>query len=32
LNAKAVRLMNRIGFPVPDSNSRTLLAEFGKGR
>jgi len=32
LNASAVRLMNRIGFPVPDSNSRTLLAEFGKGR
>lgn len=32
LNGSAVRLMNRIGFPVPDSNSRTLLAEFGKGR
>lgn len=32
LNSSAVRLMNRIGFPVPDSNSRTLLAEFGKGR
>ena len=32
LNSNAVRLMNRIGFPVPDSNSRTLLAEFGKGR
>lgn len=32
LNGSAVRLMNRIGFQVPDSNSRTLLAEFGKGR
>lgn len=32
LNGSAVKLMNRIGFPVPDSNSRTLLAEFGKGR
>ena len=32
LNGGAVKLMNRIGFPVPDSNSRTLLAEFGKGR
>mgnify|MGYP001449061611 FL=1 len=32
LNSSAVKLMNRIGFPVPDSNSRTLLAEFGKGR
>lgn len=32
LNSSAVRLMNRIGFQVPDSNSRTLLAEFGKGR
>ncbi len=32
LNSSAARLMNRIGFQVPDSNSRTLLAEFGKGR
>jgi len=32
LNSSAAKLMNRIGFPVPDSNSRTLLAEFGKGR
>ncbi|UCE80370.1 MAG: ATP phosphoribosyltransferase [Methanobacteriota archaeon] len=32
LNQPAVRLMNRIGLPVPDSNSRTLIAEFGKGR
>ncbi len=32
LNQSSVRLMNRIGFPVPDSNSRTLIAEFGKGR
>ena len=32
LNSSAVKLMNRIGFQVPDSNSRTLLAEFGKGR
>jgi ATP phosphoribosyltransferase len=32
LNQGSVRLMNRIGFPVPDSNSRTLIAEFGKGR
>lgn len=32
LNLPAVRLMNRIGFPVPDSNSRTLIAEFRKGR
>jgi ATP phosphoribosyltransferase len=32
LNQNSVRLMNRIGFPVPDSNSRTLIAEFGKGR
>lgn len=32
LNSSAARLMNRVGFPVPDSNSRTLLAEFGKGR
>ncbi len=32
LNQSAIRLMNRIGFPVPDSSNRTLLAEFGKGR
>ena len=32
LNSSAVRLMNRIGLPVPDSNSRTLLAEYSKGR
>ncbi len=32
LNSSSVKLMNRVGFPVPDSNSRTLLAEFGKGR
>jgi len=32
LNQSAIRLMNKIGFPVPDSGSRTLLAEFGKGR
>ena len=32
LNSNAVKLMNRVGFQVPDSSSRTLLAEFGKGR
>jgi ATP phosphoribosyltransferase len=32
LNQRSVQLMNRIGFPVSDSNSRTLIAEFGKGR
>lgn len=32
LNQSAIRLMNRIGFPVPESSNRTLLAEFGKGR
>ncbi len=32
LNQSAIRLMNRIGFPVPDSSNRTLLAEFSKGR
>lgn len=32
LNQSSVRLMNRIGFPISDSNSRTLIAEFGKGR
>ena len=32
LNQSAVRLMNRIGFSMPDTNSRTLLAEFGKGK
>lgn len=32
LNQSAIRLMNKIGFPMPDSSNRTLLAEFGKGR
>jgi len=32
LNQNAIRLMNKIGFPIPDSSNRTLLAEFGKGR
>ena len=32
LNQSAIKLMNRIGFPVPESSNRTLLAEFGKGR
>lgn len=32
LNQSAIRLMNKIGFPVPDAGNRTLLAEFGKGR
>ncbi len=32
LNQSAIRLMNKIGFPVPDSSNRTLLAEFGMGR
>jgi len=32
LNQSAIKLMNKIGFPVPDSSNRTLLAEFGKGR
>ena len=32
LNKNAMDLMARIGFPVPDTDSRTLLAEFGKGR
>lgn len=32
LNQSAIRLMNKIGFPVPDASNRTLLAEFGKGR
>ncbi|MCU0851686.1 MAG: ATP phosphoribosyltransferase [Thermoplasmata archaeon] len=32
LNQSAIRLMNRIGFPVPEGSNRTLLAEFGKGR
>src|SRR5512136_336471 len=32
LNQSAIRLMNKIGFPVPDMGNRTLLAEFGKGR
>ena len=32
LNQSAIRLMNKIGFAVPDASNRTLLAEFGKGR
>lgn len=32
LNQSAIRLMNKIGFPMPDASNRTLLAEFGKGR
>jgi len=32
LNQSAIRLMNKIGFPVPEGSNRTLLAEFGKGR
>jgi len=32
LNQSAIRLMNKIGFPIPESSNRTLLAEFGKGR
>jgi ATP phosphoribosyltransferase len=32
LNQSSIRLMNRIGFPLPDSSNRTLLAEFSKGR
>lgn len=32
LNQSAIRLMNKIGFPVPDSSNRTLLAEFSKGK
>ncbi len=32
LNQSAIRLMNKIGFPVPDGSNRTLLAEFSKGR
>lgn len=32
LNQSAIKLMNKIGFPVPDSSNRTLLAEFGKGK
>jgi len=32
LNQSAIRLMNKIGFPVPDASNRTLLAEFSKGR
>jgi ATP phosphoribosyltransferase len=32
LNQSAIRLMNKIGFPVPESSNRMLLAEFGKGR
>ena len=29
LNQSAIRLMNRIGFPMPEASNRTLLAEFG---
>ncbi len=32
LNQSAIRLMNKVGFPIPDSSNRTLLAEFGMGR
>lgn len=32
LNQNAIKLMNEVGLPVPDSSNRTLLAEFGKGR
>jgi len=32
LNQNAIKLMNRIGFPMPEASNRTLLAEFGKGR
>jgi ATP phosphoribosyltransferase len=32
LNQSAIRLMNKIGFPMPEASNRTLLAEFGKGR
>ncbi|OGS55523.1 MAG: ATP phosphoribosyltransferase [Euryarchaeota archaeon RBG_19FT_COMBO_56_21] len=32
LNQSAIRLMNKIGFPVPEASNRTLLAEFSKGR
>ena len=32
LNQSAIRLMNKIGFPVPEAANRTLLAEFSKGR
>jgi len=32
LNQSAIRLLNKIGFSVPDAGNRTLLAEFGKGR
>lgn len=32
LNQSAIKLMNRIGFSMPDTNSRTLLVEFGKGK
>lgn len=32
LNQSSVKLMNRIGFPVPETGSRTLIAEFSKGR
>lgn len=32
LNQSAIGLMNNVGFSMPDSSNRTLLAEFGKGR
>ena len=32
LSQPAVKLMNSIGLPMPDSGSRTLIAEFRKGR
>ncbi len=32
LNQSAIRLMERIGLKVPESDSRTLIAEVGKGR
>ncbi len=32
LNQSAIRLMNKIGFPIPESGNRTLLAEFAMGR
>lgn len=32
LNQSSIRLMNRIGFPVPETGSRTLIAEFNQGR
>ncbi len=32
LNQSSVRLMERIGLKVPESDSRTLIADVGKGR